>query len=246
MTCFSQPRYPGEIQELLNSIGRTTQPSQLLLKNKNSRLTKLIEKEWLEKLNEEQNQEIIKNIKDKRAKKRHYFISTLEPIINYIDSQVPLQKNERRQLKHLFEKKAFKSMFQFELGFHNFKTVKEFLFLLTFWTYTSNKYTAPYKTKMKNESDTSKKNRFSELSTQLMKKRNKIAERTFPELKLDLPTNTYNELYPFVQDSNLKLVPPLIEKLMQLSDNRILFFEMALDLLACGEFMEQYQQSKNK
>lgn len=245
MICFSQPRYPGEIQELLLSYGRTTQQSQLLLNNPNSRLTKLIEEGWIEELDKEENQKLIEQVNDKRAKKRQYVQSTLTPIIDYFKTQIQLEKNEERQLKHLFEKKAFRPMFSWEYGFRNFYTVKEFIFQLTFWTTISIKYTNPYRIKEENVSKIGKRKIFSELTSQLLERRNKIAERVAPELKIKYSSDTYDKLYSFISDANTKLKPPLLDKLMKLSNNQKMYFEMALSFLSCGEFMNEFQQKQD-
>lgn len=248
MICFSQPRYPGEIKELLSTIGRTTQQSQLLLNNPKSRITKLIKKGWLKELTYEEKQKIIGKINDKRAKRRCYVQSTLEPLIDYFKEQIQLAKNEERQLKHIIEKRSFRPMLSWELGFRSFYSVKEFLFLYTFWTNITIKYTEPYRKKKKKGkiSKVEEKKLFSELTSQLIEKRNAIAHRVAPELKINWSSSQRDQFYSFIVDANDKLKPPLFDKLMKLSNNQRMFFEIALSFLSCGEFINELQQKQSK
>ena len=107
MICFSQPRYIKEIRDLLIEHGHTTQQSQLLAKNKKSLFNQLIQKGWIEGIPKDERELLLMDVKDGRAKRRQYYRSTLTPIISTIDNKVNLAKNERRQLRHLLEKKSF-------------------------------------------------------------------------------------------------------------------------------------------
>ena len=248
MICFSQPRYPGEIKELLATIGRTTQQSQLLLNNPKSRITKLIKKGWLEELTKEEKQKIIGKINDKRAKRRRYVQSTLKPLIEYFKEQIKLAKNEERQLKHIIEKRSFRPMLAWELGFRSFYSVKEFLFLYTFWTNIAIKYTEPYRKKKKKGkiSKVEEKKLFYDFTSQLLEKRNTIADRVAPELRVDWSSSDKDQFYSFIVEANDKLKPPLFDKLMKLSNNQMMFFQIALGFLACGEFINELQQKQTK
>jgi hypothetical protein len=242
MICFSQPRYPGEIIKLLTEYGRTTQQSQLLLNNKKSRITILLNNEWIKKLTKKEKQLIIEKIEDGRAKKRQYFQSTLTPLINYFDQQIPLAKNEKRQLEHLFKKESFKQMFSWENQFYSFNNVKEFLAQLTLWIHITNKYTEPYQIKTKSNDE--RKEKFSIILDQLFKKRNEIAERISPKLKINITPSQKDQYYSFMNESSEKLKPPLLNKLMKLTNNSIIF-EMAISMLASGEFINEFH-TKNK
>lgn len=244
MICFSQPRYPGEIKELLINSGRTTQQSQLLLNNSKSRITKLINEGWLKELTEDEKQKIIDDVNDKRANRRRYIQSTLNPIIEYFQDQIKLEKNERRQLKHLFEKKTFKTVFTWENGFHSFIYVKEFLFQLTFWTNIAIKYTDPYRMKNKTMSKTEHKKMFSDMIQQLMEIRNSIAIRIAPDFEIEWSESKRDWFYSFIEDTKDKLKPPLFDKLMNLSNNQMMFFEIAISLLASGEFVNAIRKTK--
>ena len=245
MICLSQPRYPSEIQELLESIGRKTKQSQLLIDNPNSTITKLINKGWLKEISEKEKNKIIEKIDDGRAKKRRYIQSTLEPLVNYFKIQIELAKNEQRQLKHLFEKKSVKQLLSFENGFHYFNQVKTFLVNYTIWEYISIKYTDPYRLSIEKVKKIGEKKILSEILEQIYDKRNEIAKRILPDLKVEPSPEKQQQFYVFSQDIMDKLKPPLSNKLMKLYNKNQNFFEMAISLLACGEFINEFKQKIN-
>ncbi|MBU0497446.1 MAG: hypothetical protein KKC68_06960, partial [Candidatus Thermoplasmatota archaeon] len=145
MICFSQQRYIKEIRDLLNEHGHTTQQSQLLANNKNSIFNQLIQKGWIKEIPKDERELLLKDIKDGRAKRRQYYQSSLTPIINMIDQQITLAKNERRQLKHLLEKQSFRQLFSWENGIRSFYLFIDFLGQFTLWIFIASRYTDPYR-----------------------------------------------------------------------------------------------------
>ena len=246
MICFSVPRYPGEIRELLLKSGRTTQQSQLLLNNPHSRLTKLIERGWIIELSKADKKKILIDVNDKRAKRRRYVISTFDPIIDYFKGHIELAKNEERQLKHLLEKKTFRPIFSWEFGFRTFDSVKEFLFQLTFWTSVLDKYMEPYRIKKEKVDRIGKEKLFTYVMSQLFEKRNVIAERIAPEFKVKWTSSKKDFFYSFMNDASDKLKPPLFDKLISISNNKKMFFEMAITFLSCGEFINEFHHEQSK
>lgn len=246
MICFSKPRYPAEIQNLLTKSGRNTQPSQLLVNNKKSILTKLIKKEWLIEIKNKEKKQLIDRLEDGRSKNRRYFQSNINPLIDYFNSLIKLEKNEKRQLRHLFEKKNFIQFLSWENGFKTFNQVKEFLVQFTLWEYISIKYTDPYRLKNKDLINIDQKNLLNELVNQILYKRNRIAERIAPDLKIEFTKEKKESIFNYIDDISNKLKPPLFNKIIQLSHNRFNLFDMAITTLACGEFMSEFNQNKNK
>jgi hypothetical protein len=246
MICFSQPRYPGEIQDILVKSGRTTQPSQLLINHPKSTITKLIKKGWIKELTKKENQKIIEKIDDGRAKRRQYIQSTLEPLIEHFNERLTFAKNEKRQLKHLFEKKSFRPIFSWENGFHSFDKVQDFLIQLTIWMYIALKYASPYRKTGKKVKDIDEKKMFSETLREIFDKRNEISERVSPKLKIKITQKKSEDFYKFMIDIGDKLKPPLSDKLMTLSKNNQNIFDIAVSLLACGEYIAELRQDSEK
>jgi hypothetical protein len=241
MTCFSTPRYPTEIKQLLNKKGRTTQASQLLLDNDHSRITHLIKNNWLSELNEKDREILLKNDIDGRAKKRRYVYATLEPLLDYFYSLIDFQKNEKRQMKHLFEKKSFRPMISWELGFYSFEKVADFLVQFSIWLYVANHYTKPYRMTNKKIDEKQKRELKRDIINQIQDKRNSIAERIAPRLFFTFKPDEEDIVYSFVDDGLDKIKSPLLDKLMQLSQSKNYLLNMSISLLACGEFMEEFK-----
>jgi hypothetical protein len=246
MICFSQPRYPGEIQDILVKSGRTTQPSQLLINHPQSTITKLIKKGWIKELPKKENQKIIEKTKDGRAKRRQYIQSTLEPLIEHFNERLIFAKNEKRQLKHLFEKKSFRPIFSWENGFHSFDKVQDFLIQLTIWLYISSKYASPYKKTGKKAKDIDEKKMFSDTLHEIIGTRNEISERISPKLKIKITPEKSEKFYSFMIDISNKLKPPLSDKLLSLSKNNQNIFEIAVSLLAVGEYIAELRHKSEK
>ena len=246
MICFSQPRYPGEIQDILVKSGRTTQPSQLLINHPKSTVTKLIKKGWLKKLSKKENLKFIEKIDDGRAKRRQYIQSTLEPLIEHFNERLTFAKNEKRQLKHLFEKKSFRPIFSWENGFHSFDKVQDFLIQLTIWLYILSKYVSPYSKTGKKDKDIDEKKMFSDTLYEYIGTRNEISDRISPKLKIKITPEKSEVFYSFMVDIIDKLKPPLSDKLISLSKNNQNIFDIAVSLLACGEYIAELRHKSEK
>jgi len=228
----------------LQSSGRTTQQSQLLINNPNSIVTKLINKGWLERVSEEDKKKLIEKVSDGRSRRRTYIKSTNQPLIDYFKDQISFEKNEERQFNHLLEKKSFRPVFSWENGFRSFANVQDLMIQLVLWQYISFQYTIPHRLKKGEISKTNEKEFLSNIIRDITKKRNEIAERILPELRIQLSSNVQNEYSSFMDDINDKLKPPLSLKFISLAKNTRLLFEMIISTLACGEFMAEFQKNK--
>ena len=124
--------------------------------------------------------------------------------------------------------------------------VQDFLIQLTIWLYILSKYVSPYRKTGKKAKDKDEKKMFSDTVHEFIGTRNEISDRISPKLKIKITPKKSETFYKFMIDISDKLKPPLSDKLLTLSKNNQNIFDLAVSLLAVGEYVAELRHKSEK
>jgi len=119
--CFSQPRYIDEIAKKM--YGKKWKTHTPTLAGKTGKIQKLSQKGWLTEMPKYK-----PKTKDKRSKKRKYYQSTAQPILEILTEILSLTPTEQQEIHTAIDTPAFRSTMEWE---HNIKSLEKIILSLS-------------------------------------------------------------------------------------------------------------------